>query len=454
MIHPSGIMNTKSMVILAIVAVAAVAVVGGIVLFGQSDDDDKKTYAIDGSLNVYGNADRDYKIDNEDLQIVKDIVAGEKSFADYPFADADYNGTVNDADVELVQKILDKEPCTITHVNIKKTAGEYISQTSWPVKSAIATGSSNNLMLFTLAGINDKIHGICYSSTPDYTLFPTYEKVERLGTKSTAISLDAANDTIKQYKVTALISDYTDSTISNESEFEDNGIDVIRISAAVVDPDKYASQLLLIGFLFQSETKAMEFSEWNTKVLKDIASKVSTIEKKKTVITCNSAASSKGVWVSAGASDYRDVVEAAGGVYAITDDYDVQSISGYTSGAYFAEGDTWIYNLNPDAIVSIRVSDWYSGSLDIVKKYEESVGLFKQTKAYEDGYVSVITGDAPISIRVAYAAAMMYPDVFSIEWANELNEEAFEKFYPVDIDFKGKTFAITSEDYEAAKEKA
>ena len=447
-------MNNKVIAVIAVVVVIAAAGAGAFVLL-KSDKSKDNSYAIDGALNVYGNADGDYKIDNKDLNVIQDIIDGDKKAADYPLADADKNGKIEDADKTLVQKIIDKEPCTVNIINQKKTAGNYDSTVKWPVASAIATGSSNNLLLFTFAGINEKVHGICYSTTPDWTLFPYYESVARLGTTSTAIAIDTdTSNVIKEHKVTALISDYTDSTIKNESEYNEIGIDVIRVSAAVTDPDKYASQLLMLGFLFGTETSAMEFAEWNTKVLKDIAEKVNGITKKKTSVTSNSKATSNGIWISAGVSDYRSVLEAAGSTYAISDSYDIKSVSGYTSGAYFNTGDTWIYDINPDVIISMRVSSWYAGTVDIVALWEESVGLFDMTSAYKNGNVSVITGDAPITIRIAYAAAMLYPDVFSLDWANDLNKEVFEKFYPGDINTDGKFFVITYEDYKAAKEKA
>ena len=448
-------MNTKVIALVAVVVVVAAGSIGAVVLLNQNNNSSEKNYAIDGALNVYGNADGDYKIDNNDLNVIQDIIDGKKRFAHYPLADANLDKKVDSEDKELVKKIINKEECTINIINQKKTAGNYDSTVKWPVKSAIATGSSNNLLLFTLAGINDKIHGICYSTTPDWVLFPYYENVTKLASSSTQISIDAANDTVKQYNVTALISDYTDSTINNEAEYNKKGIDVVRVSAAVTDPDKYASQLLMLGFLFGTETQAMEYAEWNTKVLKEISDKVATIdqEKLKKVVTSNSAASAKGVWISAGVSDYRAVMEAAGGVYGISDEFDVYGVSGYTSGAYFKKGDTWLYQpgTSPDYIISMRVSTWYSGTVNTVSLWEESVGAFDETSAYLNKNVYVMTGDAPITIRIAYAAAILYPDVFTMEWANGLNKEIMEKFSPGEINTDGKFFVISYDDYNAAK---
>jgi len=461
-------MNMEQKVIIVLVAVIAVVAVAGAAVFlmGGNNDSGEK-YSINGALNVYGNADGDYKIDQKDLDIINDIINGKKDAKDYKFADADQKNGVTQDDAELVKKIINKEPCTVYIVNQKKTAGEYTSSVKWPIKSAIATASSNNLLLFELSGLTDQIKGITFTSSSDpaieKTLFAYYadrDKVAKLGTSSTAIDIDAAMDTIKSKNVTAVITDYTDSTLSNEAQFNANGIDVIRISSAVTDPDRYSSQLLMMAFLFDTNNeKIYEFAEYNTKILNEIKEKLKSVDSKRKVITCNGAGSvdkATGIprmWVSAGSSDYRDVVEAAGGVYGIDEDL-LGRISTYTSGAYFNEGDTWVYEINPSAIISIRAGGWYEGSVDTVKMFEESLSIFNKTGAWENGGVAVIAGDAPITVRIAYAACMLYPEIFDLDWANEINQNIMDKFYPEKLNLEGKPFCITKEVYEAAKKAA
>ena len=54
-----------------------------------------------------------------------------------------------------------------------------------------------------------------------------------------------------------------------------------------------------------------------------------------------------------------------------------------------------------------------------------------------------MTGDAPVPVRIAYAAYLLHPDLFTEEWANEKNKEYFEKFTDLDIDFSNLHFLIT-----------
>lgn len=424
--------------VIAIIVVLLAAGTVGVALY-MGNDKGPTAYNIDAGLKVYGNADGNYTIDSKDKTIIQDIMDGKLSLKDHPFADANYDGKITKDDLKLVDKIIKKENCTIYNVNTCNT-GDYVVDTKWPVKSALSTGSSNMLLLLTMGGADDKIHGISYSakSPPDSTLFPTFSKMKSLGSSTTKMPIDAATDTIKNYKVTTLISDKTASTIDKktvEPQYEAMGVDVVRVAPAVVDSDEFCSQLLLIGFLFDTQTKSLEIAEWQTKMMKDISGKLEGVKKVK-VVTSNGPN-----WISAKNSDYKDVVVAAGGEYAIPDDAVLEGK--YTSGAYFNQGDTWLYNYDFDYLISIRTLDWYSGTVDVAEKYNQSMANFVKTKAYENGKAFVMVGDGPIPTRVAYAASILYPDIFTKEWADNMNQEFFDRYYNIKVDLKDKFFVIS-----------
>ncbi len=429
-------MMNKIKALSIVILLVAVATVGAFVVVNNNSSE--TDYDVDAALQVYGNANNDYTINSKDLTLIEDVISGNASFSDYPLADANYDGVVNQEDVDLVNNIINKENCEVYHINTCST-GNYVAKTSWPITSALSTGAANTLLLLTMAGVKNMIHGISYSasSPPDSTLFPTFSNMTSLSSSSTKMSIDAAGDIIKDYSVTALITDKTASTISNEEDFENAGIDVIRVAAATVDVDEASSQLLLIGFLFCTETQCLKIAEWEENLMDYISEKLEGVDKV-TAITSNGS-SSKGAWISAGTSDYVDVITAAGGTYALDDSVLTQ----YSSGAYFGDGDTWLYNYSYDYIISIRTNGWYSGTVDVDEKYNDSMCYLTKTQAYENGNAYVIVGDGPIPIRVAYAACVMYPDIFSEDWANSINQEFFENYYDEDVDFDGLFFIIS-----------
>ena len=215
-----------AVVVVIIIVVAAAAIV---LTRGGSDSGDDAN--IDAELRVFGNADGNYTIDRNDLSIINDIVAGNLDASDYPMADANYDGAITQADADLVQSIINGEPCTVYHYNTC-TTGDYVVDTKWPVKSALATGASNMLWIMTMAGMDGMVHGITYSasSSPDPTIFPEFSKMESIGGSSTKLPVDNASSYISKYDVTAVVADKTASTVDKgtvEVQYESMGVDVI-----------------------------------------------------------------------------------------------------------------------------------------------------------------------------------------------------------------------------------
>ena len=102
-------METKKMLVIAIVAVVVVAGVATALIINSENNKTNRTYAkgTAGCLQVYGNANNDYYVDSADVDLIDKIVKDDMAWKeDYPFADADCNGVVNSADVEFTKKIV------------------------------------------------------------------------------------------------------------------------------------------------------------------------------------------------------------------------------------------------------------------------------------------------------------------------------------------------------------
>lgn len=82
---------------IAAVAVVIVIVVAACALL-LSNNKEKDDVEIKASLMVRGNADNNYKIDQNDMDILEDIIAGNKALEDYPLADVNKDGKVDETD--------------------------------------------------------------------------------------------------------------------------------------------------------------------------------------------------------------------------------------------------------------------------------------------------------------------------------------------------------------------
>ena len=102
-------------VIIIVIAAAAVVIVNG-------SSTSKEDVKIESSLRVFGNADGNYTIDNDDVAIIEDILKLSETeraqkLVEYPLADANYDGKITEDDLTLVKKIVNDEPCTVYHYN-------------------------------------------------------------------------------------------------------------------------------------------------------------------------------------------------------------------------------------------------------------------------------------------------------------------------------------------------
>jgi hypothetical protein len=466
--------STKIIIVIAAIVVVA-AGVGAFMVLNQNSDNSTKN--IDASLEVYGNANNDYRIDNKDLSIIEKIIKKESGYTleKYPLADAYYDGVVDDKDIQQVKDIIagakDGNQFSVWHINhttdlTNYPSGSYVVDTKWPITKTVANGAANSLTLYEMVGLTDNIVGMNYSSgsPPDKIIYPKYAAFESLGSSTTNLNEEKLVACLKDNPgTTAVITADNKSYLAsgcNEKYIEETlKIDVIRIQHAAVDPKEHSSAILLLGFLFQKDTKAEEVAEWTTAVFKELDKKLDGAAKVRV------ASSSGEKYLSARNSDYADVAVQAGGEYTLWE----QS----SSSIYFKEykGSSKTYEPDPrvfleeyqaDKILGIRTgaflgsvkdgASWY-GSPDKwdVAKMKAYVEDFSVFKCYDDKAVTVISGDMPIVARVLYAASALYPDLISKEYADEKHQEFVDKFLGGSYIVKDCHFIFTQEEIEAMK---
>ncbi|MBR3409680.1 MAG: hypothetical protein IKG94_02735, partial [Candidatus Methanomethylophilaceae archaeon] len=123
-------MDSKVLYAIIAVAVIAIAAVAAFTLLnngGNSDDADHTGKSFDDTrLRIYGNANGDDLIDKTDLNTINWIIKSNKDSdsskhvdwaKDYPLADANYDGKVDDKDSTVVQDIIDKKKTRMYYYN-------------------------------------------------------------------------------------------------------------------------------------------------------------------------------------------------------------------------------------------------------------------------------------------------------------------------------------------------
>ena len=457
-------MNENTTKIMAVVVVL-VLVVAGIAAFLIMNNDKGKSVEIDAALEVYGNADNDYKIDEADKTIINNIIQGKEGYTleKYPLADANYDGSVTQADLEQVNAFLKGYKTKAFHLNHttdleKYPSGTYVAKTAWPITKTIANGAANALIMYAITDIKNNIVGINYSSSspPDKIIWPDFAKMPSLGTSTNYISEDLLVSCLEANPGTTAVLTADNKNYLNgkeglsEQELEDKyNLDVIRIQHAAVDPKEYCAALLLLGFLFQTESNAQEVADWTTSVFKEITEKTDKV-KDKTRVAC----SSYYYYMSSKNSDYSDFAAQAGGIVTLWE----QS----STAIYFEPDnpkyDAKVYNdeYQGDVIIVYRTGSgflgdsWYSDPDGWDKdKMKDHLSHFYRFKAYEDKQVWHTSGDAPIVARVLYSAAIMYPELFSMEYADKIHQEFVDKFLDGLYDVSKLKFVLSQTEIEA-----
>ncbi|MDR0508750.1 MAG: dockerin type I repeat-containing protein [Candidatus Methanoplasma sp.] len=446
-------LNTKTIVIL-VVAVVVVSSIG--VAWFVFGDEGRDRIEIDAQLEVFGNANGDNTIDQADLDLIQDIIKGEKSFENYPLADADCNGVVNQLDYNLTNSIINASSNNRVRINILNhyDGGTLVETVMYPVTSAVATGAANTILIFKYLGIVNEIKGLSWAGAPDAFLFSEYQHLvtesKRLETSATRMSVEKVSELVTSDKVSAIVTADNRTYVTNAGTFKQMGVDTIRVTPAAVDSSDYMSTVLMIAFLFDTDgkgymQKCSELISWYEGFFTDLNSKLDGVKKKASAVT-----SSSNTAVSSNTSDYTDVLVAAGAVFPITGiDW-----AGSASKSYDYKEDTWLNVFKIDYLIPIRTSvegafSWYEGTAitkgsSTLKNY---MSFFQTLECYQKGNVYVVCGDMPVVLRIAYIAQILYPNIFGQDFAYNYNLEFVQKFFGWDESMvKNKPFYVSMSD--------
>jgi hypothetical protein len=427
-------MNKNTKIVIAVVVIlAAVVIVAAVFLLNNNEDVTKDAKEMENSeLKMYGNINGDGFIDDKDTKIIKGLIDQGKTAKDYPLADANQDGKISQEDIDLLNKVIKGEICTIWHMNLFDENGDgtmdYVkTSTKFPISSIICTGSSNTFMMFYLMGIIDEVKGASYGSTIDNLFNDTYKdtnKVVKLGTSSQKIDFEdgkgAASEVIHSKNVTAVISDWNRSYLPNYQDFETAGVDVVRLAAATTDLTVMCHDYYMLGLLFQKQDRAKEVVAYLKEVMGKIDDAISRENK-----AISAVASSMTNYYSVGDSDYTAIIKRLNGKNPL----DAGSWGGTTSIKVLDNLD--VFNTDKyryEYVIHLRAYNAYTNDADVPKLYNDYTKTIAEYWEHKLDGQYLVNANIPIPARLAYVASIFYDDIDKA-WADQIHQGFVDKFF-------------------------
>lgn len=444
-------MDKKVLYVAAVVVILIIAAAAAYIAIADRDggSGDNVADMDDAELKVYGNVNGDRYLDAADASIIQQLIDEGAAVEDHPLADANRDGVIDTADLDVVNNVIAGESAVIWHVNYHDTDGDghmdqEIVSTTFPLESVIISASSNIAMHLFSIGVIDEVKGAAYTDgTLDSVLYGDNYldtgKVVKIGTSVTDIPFEdgkvGASDVIADQQVTALITDWNKNYVSNYQDFENAGVDVVRISCNSTNAEEMTHTAMLLGLLFQKVERAEQYLDLNLEILDYVRDSVAGDEPVKMVV------SSMNGRISSGTSDYTAIAVEAGGEFALS------AVDFGTSASIKISEHPEVYTYDFDYIIHFRTSLSYDQTQEEIQKaWDTYTPAFSDWEHAETGQYLVSGSVAPV-LRVAYIATVLHPDDVDIDRVNELHQRMIDEFFNgVSIDVDSLKFVVSAAD--------
>ena len=445
-------MDKKVIYAVAVVAILVVASVGVYFVMSKDRSADYSPSSLDGAeLKVFGNINGDRYLDADDADMIGDLIAQGATAEEYPLADANRDGVIDSKDVDVVTAVAEGRDTTIWHVNYHDVDGdsvmeEEIVSSHFPVRSVIISASANISMHLFSIGITDEVKGAAYTDgTLDDVLYGSNyldtSKVAKIGESVTNISLEdgqmGASDVIAQHDVTALITDWNQNYITNENDFENAGVDVIRVSCNSVDPVDMTHTMMLLGLLFQKVDRAEAYLDLTLEIMDYATGSVASAERVPMIVSSSTG------YVSSATSDYTEIGELAGGRFALEG---VDSAS--QTNLKIAEHPE-VYTYDFDYIIHLRTTLGYGQDMaKIESDWNDYTGKFADWEHAETGQY-MVSGSICPALRIAYTASVLHPECVDRDVVDDLHQRLVDEFFNgLEFDVSSMSFVVGAADFE------
>jgi len=396
--------------------------------------------ALDIRLDIFGNANMDDTIDEDDIAYLKDIING--TVPSTRLADANYDLVVDEADIVQIDQIIKGEEKNLTFVDLFGDA-ETVKK---PANHVAALGYMGPQLL-RLIGVDEKMLPVVGASKSKYPAF--------WGDISSYHAVGSSPDVDYEYLISIkpdavqpnleMMNNLNEEGRKNKKEFRDRlpGIPLICLNAR--EPENISRSILIYGYIFDKEEQAKKFALWHDGIyekIKKISEQIPEEEKPKILFNSHKL----GYAYTAGGSRYGQTVKLAGGRNLIDDVVKSDSpLYGRTNIEVEAE---WVIKSNPEYIITSYLDTNSSAGFetDDVSGAQGTINMIQGTKElakvdaikndrvyYIDNYL--VGGGGLNLVGAAFLGKLWHPDEFKDIDPEEILQE-YMAFYGSNFDSK------------------
>jgi iron complex transport system substrate-binding protein len=395
-------------------------------------------------LHVFGNANLDDNIDEQDLAYLQGMIDGKEKQTE--LADADNNGKIDQFDITQVERIING---TQTKITIVDSDNKTVTVKQPLERLVIYTHQCAEIL--QLLGVQDKVVGVRDTFAQQPNRFPKMSQDQNIGSggePDVEAVLMSKPDAILAYTFYPT-EEALDAKLSSD-------VKVLRFDCECsgLGPNAMREKVKLLGILLGAREKANEYLEWHDRCLSQVEEKIGDIAQDNQVkVYLESTPEGNKPLVSRTAIGTghaaHKLVEMAGGANIAAG-----HLPGYedTPMEYGEIETEWVLSQNPEVIVGRAmgkgIRPYENENNSLLQKYVEDIkGLpgFDNISAVRGDRVYIITNDYAVTPNYPSALLLLakwfYPDQFA-----DLDPQAAHQEYvnmmglDFDVKMKGAFF--------------
>jgi iron complex transport system substrate-binding protein len=379
--------------------------------------------ASDYTLGIFGNANMDGTIDEEDIAYVEGIIEGTNAATE--LADANYNGRIDKDDITQIELIISGEDKELTIID----SADRIVTVNKPVDGIVIV---NRNVLETLRSLKatDKIAGVTSSVTTDTIFFPEFSEFPNVGSQKNPdieTILELHPDVVFLYAT-----QWDDQIEGIQNILHDADPSIAVVAFDCYKPAWYIDEVKKLGYILDRREESEEFVDFYQgckRPIAEIVEGISEDDKPKVCIlrdfytTYGVLSAEHQMVVTAGGNDIFGDISGTGA--------DVDGEEVITRDPEFT---IWIHRWDGGYLLDAEDT----AELEVLRTNIMTRPELRNVTAVERENVYVVTNDVYRGARdfvgIAYMAKWFHPDLFEDLDPQALHQEYLTRFQGLDYD--------------------